>query len=128
MLCFQTLALLFTLVPKTLEICAMCARWLWGRLRRCIWGPTPGDKFAAVVLQVMASDQRILARKFCDRWLLKCVGVSLGWQWPWQQRRLWWWWDPVAMHGQGCMHGDATADPSRLPPPMLEPTGCTAAA
>ena len=44
----------------------MGAAWAW---RRCF--PGPADRFAAAVREVMARDERILARKFADRWLLK---------------------------------------------------------
>jgi hypothetical protein len=66
MLSFQTVALLVTLFPPVVEIGSMAVIWAWRKLF-----PSPADKFAAVVFEVMRKDPHIQARKFADRWLLK---------------------------------------------------------
>lgn len=53
-------------VPKVCELLFMGVTWVWRKLV-----PSPADKFAAVVREAMAKDPHILARKYCDRWLLK---------------------------------------------------------
>ena len=60
-------------MPKLFELLQMGGRWAWRRRF-----PSPADRFAAVVRQVMARDERILARKYCDRWLLRVHGRGLN--------------------------------------------------
>ena len=118
MLVFQTTSLLASLLPKVGELLVLGVSWAWRKLF-----PGPADRFAAVVRQVMARDPHILARKYCDRWLLKC---ALG---PGRARG-------VAGQGCGwagalaCMSGSAckVAGPSPHRPRHLRPAGCTAAA
>ena len=66
MLSFQFLSLILTLFPPCMEFLVMGVGWVWHKLF-----PSPGDKFARVVEEVMRKDERILSRKFADRWLLK---------------------------------------------------------
>ncbi|PRW60718.1 hypothetical protein C2E21_0718 [Chlorella sorokiniana] len=73
MLVFQLVGMLCSMVPRVFEVLAAGAIWLWRR-----WRPSPADKFAAVVRAVMAQDRHILARKYCDRWLLRVHGRGLN--------------------------------------------------
>ncbi|PRW60571.1 rhamnose-binding lectin-like [Chlorella sorokiniana] len=73
MLVFQLVGMLCSMVPRAFEVLAAGAIWLWRR-----WRPSPADKFAAVVRAVMAQDRHILARKYCDRWLLRVHGRGLN--------------------------------------------------
>lgn len=84
MLSFQTVAILCTMLPNS---AAFIASWCHA-LRRRLKGPAPADRFAAVVYAAMQRNPHILARKFADRWLLKCaLGQGLGLQ-CWRCRRL----------------------------------------
>lgn len=66
MLVMQVTSLMLTILPRIGDLVWKGAVWAWRRVR-----PGPAEKFAAVVQQVMSADPHILARKYCDRWLLK---------------------------------------------------------
>lgn len=66
MLVFQVVGMLCHCLRYCLQQAVQKAGRLWRR-----WRPGPAERFAAAVHEVMARDERILARKFADRWLLR---------------------------------------------------------
>lgn len=68
MLVFQVIGMFSNIVPRTYQIFEA----LFGVIKKFFWGPkSEGDRFAAAVWEVMRQDPHILARKYCDRWLVK---------------------------------------------------------